>query len=184
MNYLERAIREVKRWNVSMTPFRFPVGIKKTESFSSGPITGGIFYPSGLIYWPVTPLGEPNKNPSYTISTELKISKVREPELGELACSLIHELAHVIVRKNPGKVLETGAMLAVEQEANFRLKLPWVQWMSHYGIDDDDNLWGKATKYEKSLVLKAARFEAQKLNLFDSNNKPTYKKVTPIGVRN
>lgn len=98
-----------------------------------------------------------------------------DAEDGLLAEAVMHELAHVVVGKDPNHVVEYESMLAIEHEAHRRLRLDWRGWMANYAVGDK---WPDTPTLKRGEWL-AEAYEYAEADGLMRGRKPTYRKRAP-----
>lgn len=150
----QRALRECARWGVRVRLLSQDSGVTAAaRHHRSAPLHRGCIDNNGQILW-----------------WDLQ-------EDGYKAAGLLHEMAHVVVwrelSEDPEDVFELDVMLAIEAEANRRIRSDWKTWMGYYQLDDGTE-WGSASTHARHRWLVKSSNNAHAMGLMH-RGKPTYK---------
>ncbi len=165
----DRAVKECERWGVTVL-FRktAPLGMRHRKSF------GVEFY------------SEAPQNHAWICLRSCAIWWGTDSMSPLDASGLLHELFHVVVWRECGEYMnivdELDSMLALEHEANRRVRASWSSWMHDYGLGSELG-WGDASTFERHKYLKRAYLSAEKQGLM-RGGKPTYLqkyRLVPVG---
>jgi len=150
-----RALKEVRRWGVTIREFEPPWKCPQQGAFQAPSTSGYIIRRSEqstpIIFW-------------------------RRGE--EHASGLLHELCHclvwIVTEKDPTAQREID-FVALEREMNRRCKTNWREWMEEYttGLAGPNEEWNYAPTQVRHRLLEESTAEMERLGLM-RKGKPTY----------